>query len=93
MILQLLILVDVFSQSLTTTRDKETKLVPINNLERSTRGNMIIHVTSHLHRLVKILNKKGLPMGKLVYIFWHERAAFQRSAFRQSTAGNDVVAL
>merc|ERR1719320_1568367 len=62
---KLLILVDVFSQSLTITRDKETKLVPINNLERSTRGNMIIHVTSHLHRLVKILNKKGLPMDNL----------------------------
>ena len=25
-------------------------------------------------------------------IFWHERAAFQRLAFRWSTAGNDVVA-
>ena len=24
--------------------------------------------------------------------FWHERAAFQRSAFGRSTAGNDVVA-
>ena len=24
--------------------------------------------------------------------FWHERAAFQQSAFRRSTAGNDVVA-
>ena len=25
-------------------------------------------------------------------INWHERAAFQRSAFGRSTAGNDVVA-
>ena len=25
-------------------------------------------------------------------LFWHERAAFQWSAFGQSTAGNDVVA-
>ena len=25
-------------------------------------------------------------------VFWHERTAFQRSAFRQLTAGNDVVA-
>ena len=24
--------------------------------------------------------------------YWHERAAFQRSALRRSTAGNDVVA-
>ena len=24
---------------------------------------------------------------------WHERAAFQQSAFRRSTAGNDVVAI
>ena len=26
------------------------------------------------------------------FLFWHERAAFQRSAFERSTAGNDVVA-
>ena len=25
-------------------------------------------------------------------VFWHEPAAFQRSAFGRSTAGNDVVA-
>merc|ERR1712013_451412 len=62
---KLLILVDVFSQSLTITKDKEIKLVPINNLQSSKRGNMIIHVTSHLQRLRKILNKKGLPMDSL----------------------------
>ena len=26
-------------------------------------------------------------------VFWHERTAFQWSAFGQSTAGNDVVAI
>ena len=26
-------------------------------------------------------------------LFWHERAAFQRSAFGRSTAGNNVVTL
>jgi len=60
-----LILVDVFSQSLTITKEKEIKLVPINNLQSSKRGNMIIHVTSHLQRLRKILNKKGLTMDSL----------------------------
>ena len=84
MILQLLILVDVFSQSLTITKDKEIKLVPINNLQSSKRGNMIIHVTSHLQRLVKILNKKGLPMGKLVY----NRYLVKNTFFRQSEKGS-----
>ena len=64
--MQLLILVDVFSQSLTITNDQEIKLVPINNLQSSKRGNMIIHSTSHLQRLGKILNKKGLPTGMLI---------------------------
>ena len=28
----------------------------------------------------------------LAWLYWHERAAFQRLAFGRSTAGNDVVA-
>ena len=33
-----------------------------------------------------------MTIAKINQIFWRERAAFQRSAFGQSTAGNDVVA-
>ena len=29
----------------------------------------------------------------ICYTYWHERAAFQRSAFGRLTAGNDVVAI
>jgi len=60
---KLLILVDVFSQSF--TREGDLKLVPINNLKSWKRQNMIVHVASHLKRLVKILNKKNLPVDGL----------------------------
>jgi len=60
---KLLILVDVFSQSF--TREGDLKLVPINNLKSYKREMMIVHVASHLMRLVKILNKKGLPLDCL----------------------------
>jgi len=60
---KLLILVDVFSQSF--TREGDLKLVPINNLKSWKRQNMIVHVVGHLKRLVKILNKKGLPVDGL----------------------------
>jgi len=60
---KLLILVDVFSQSF--TREGDLKLVPINNLKSWKRQNMMVHVASHLKRLVKILNKKGLPVDGL----------------------------
>ena len=42
--------------------------------------------------------KKYLPIAQAITYnlgqmsFWRERAAFQRSAFGRSTAGNDVVA-
>ena len=35
---------------------------------------------------------EALPKFTLYGQFWHKRAAFQRSAFGRSTAGNDVVA-
>jgi len=64
---KLLILVDVFSQSF--TREGDLKLVPINNLKSWKRQNMIVHVASHLKRLVKILNKKNLPVDGLRKVF------------------------
>jgi len=60
---KLLILVDVFSQSF--TRDGDLELVPINNLKSYKKNLMIVHVASHLNRLVKILNKKSLPLDGL----------------------------
>ena len=38
----------------------EIELAPVNSLERSKRGNMVIHATTHLQRLVKRLNKKNI---------------------------------
>ena len=65
---QLLILVDVFSQSIAPSKkmngDPDLKLVPISDLERTKRGNMVIHAASHLQILVNRLNKIGLPLGK-----------------------------
>ena len=66
-LLQLLILVDVFSQSFAASKDGGIELVPINSLEREKRGNMVVHVTSHLKRLVKRMKKKSLPTGKMNY--------------------------
>ena len=34
----------------------------------------------------------GMQTEGIESIYWHERAAFQRSTFGRSTAGNDVVA-
>ena len=42
-------------------------------------------------RTVNIPNLSLLPCLEMAYN-WHERAAFQRSAFGLSTAGNDIVA-
>ena len=52
---------DVFSQGVETTNDGHIKLFPIHDQGRKTA----VHVASHLHRLVKILKKKSLPMGKI----------------------------
>ena len=41
--------------------------------------------------LATLLNQGG-KTEKYVHKYWRERAAFQRSAFGRSTAGNDVVA-
>jgi len=71
---KLLILVDVFSLSLKTTIEKNdytgiqlerTRLVPINNLDKWKRESMLIRVAGHLQRLVKILNKKNLPIDSV----------------------------
>jgi len=65
MAVKLLILVDVFSQSFAASKDGGIELVPINSLEREKRGNMVVHVTSHLKRLVKRMKKKSLPTDGL----------------------------
>jgi len=65
MAVKLLILVDVFSQSFTATKDGGIELVPFNSLEREKRGNMVVHVTSHLKRLVTRMKKKSLPTDGL----------------------------
>ena len=56
---------DIFSLSVEDMNDGHIKLIPINNLPRERKHTMAVHVASHLHRLVKILNKKNLPMGKI----------------------------
>ena len=48
-------------------------------------GNVVI--------LVEILVEMLLIVEYSISLFWHEHAAFQRSAFGWSTAGNEVVAL
>jgi len=62
---KLLILVDVFSLSVEDMKDGHIKLIPPNNLPRGRKQTMAVHVASHLHRLVKILNKKNLPKDGL----------------------------
>jgi len=62
---KLLILVDVFSQSIITTKDGHIKLVPIHDDYRTDKQNLAVHVTSHLHMLMKMLDKKSLPMDGL----------------------------
>jgi len=58
---KLLILVNVFSQSLTISqKTSEVELVPVNSLDTSKRKNMVIHATTHLQRLVKRLNKNNI---------------------------------
>ena len=56
---------DVFSQSIITTKDGHIKLVPIHDDYRTDKQNLAVHVTSHLHMLMKMLDKKSLPMGKI----------------------------
>jgi hypothetical protein len=69
MAVKLLILVDVFSQSIAPSKkmngDPDLKLVPLSDLERTKRGNMVIHAASHLQILVNRLNKIGLPLDGL----------------------------
>ena len=60
---QLLILVDIFSESFTTT-STGVQVVPINNLLWMKGDNLIIHVTSHVQRLAKKMEENGLSSGK-----------------------------
>ena len=56
----------------------------------------------NMSKIKQLVNHSTLYFGLIFYTaigawvgtnkFWHERAAFQRSAFGWSTAGNDVVA-
>ena len=64
-------------------------------------GNMICIYRCNLYNLFLIylfflLQGWGLLIQQIkkgsIFLFWHERAAFQRSAFGRLTAGNDVVA-
>ena len=56
-----------------------TYLMPLPDLHECTE------LYQNTSELVKVYQNNEL--------YWHERVAFQRSAFGRSTAGNDVVAI
>ena len=51
----------------------------------------VLHINYSLSKRGRYLHP--VPVNNIVHIvYWRERAAFQRPAFGQSTAGNDIVA-
>ena len=52
----------------------------------------IYSASMFLSKIVLRKSKEILLKNNAVYVYWHKCAAFQRSVFGRSTAGNDVVA-